>query len=175
MTECLCALCTKVVTAPNLPALFPCPDKTENWSLDCNWLSPLVNGKAVYIKRGFITDGASIPRIAWRVIGHPFSKDLLPHALPHDGLYAAELFPTHAECDAWMQASMALAADNYPLSVSWLKRNAVWSAVRTCGGLVWRKHTAQTVYKARQYCKLVGPEEYAQLRDGEACENAVDS
>lgn len=38
----------------------------------------------VVIPRGFEWDGASIPRLFWRVAGHPMQYDTLPGALLHD-------------------------------------------------------------------------------------------
>jgi len=160
---CLCPDCAFITR--DLPALTPLPGAGELWRVDCHWLSPLVNGVAVLIRRSFTTDGASIPRVAWRVIGHPFAKDMLPHALGHDGLYAAELL-SRKEADDWMLTSMALAEDNFPgQPVSWAKRNAVWSAVRTGGGFVWRGHTPESVAEARRLVSLVRMPEYDALRN----------
>jgi hypothetical protein len=41
------------------------------------------------IPRGFIFDGASIPRIFWPFIGHPFNGKYIKSALVHDYLYDA--------------------------------------------------------------------------------------
>ena len=86
--RCLCECCNALTVHPSLPALTPIADKGDEWDVDCHWMSHCANGRAVVIRRGFHTDGASIPRLAWRVIGHPFAKDILPHALAHDALYA---------------------------------------------------------------------------------------
>lgn len=165
MTECLCPMCRVVETAPNLPAMFGLPDASDNWQLSCHWLSPLVNGRAVLIKRGFTTDGASIPRIAWRVIGHPFSKNLLPHALAHDALYAAELLP-RAECDAFFLKSMAESGTHFSRSVSLVKRDLVWAAVRIGGGFVWSGHTLASVEGARRNVRLLDETEWDAVRIG---------
>ena len=145
---CACGNCAHVATYPELPSLTPVPDTSANWTVDCHWRSQLVKGRAVLIERGFATDGASIPSWAWRVIGHPWSKDLLPHALAHDALYAGELL-TREECDQWFLDSMALAG------VSWVKRYAIYEAVRLGGGNVWRKHTAEGIAAARRDAQLV--------------------
>lgn len=163
MCRCVCTDCHYVLSYPDLPALLPLPDKTENWRLECHFLTPLVNGRAVLLRRGLVTDGASIPRLAWRVIGHPFSKDLLPHALGHDGLYAAELMP-RSDGDDWFLTSMALADSNFELGVSWTKRNAVWSAVRCGGSFVWDRHTDASIADARRYVTLLDAEQHHILR-----------
>lgn len=104
-------------------------------------------GKCIKIKKGFTTDGASIPNtpmIRW-LIGHPFSMPLLPCAIGHDGLYAGELLP-RKECD-WLFLELMKRA-----KIGWLKRNAVWSAVRLGGAVVWARHTVDSILKAREYC-----------------------
>ena len=156
---CQCQNCYKLTTAPEFPSATPLPDTSEEWRVDCHWLSPLINGKAVLIRRGFYTDWASIPRIAWRVIGHPTSKYIIGHALPHDALYSAELM-SRSECDDWFLTSMAMAEFNYPLKVGWAKRNAIWSAVRIGGGVVWNKHTKEGVEAARKLVTLLDTAEW---------------
>lgn len=163
MSKCICPQCACVVSWPDLPALLPLPDASDNWRVDCAYLSPLVNGVAVLVKRGLTTDGASVPRLAWRVIGHPFAKDLLPHALIHDALYASELLP-RGEADDWFLASMASARERYALGVGWARRNAVWSAVRAAGGLVWSRHTPASVAAARALVRVLTPDEYGAVR-----------
>lgn len=159
---CLCGDCGAITFG--LPALTPVPGAGDLWRVDCHWCSPLVDGVAVLVRRGFLTDGASVPRLAWRVIGHPFAKDLLPHAIGHDGLYAAELLP-RAACDAWMLGSMAAAGTNFPgQAVGWARRNAVYSAVRAGGGFVWSGHAPGSVAEARALVSLVREPEYSRLR-----------
>lgn len=105
-----------------------------------------VRGKFYHIeiKTGFIFDGASIPRIAWRVVGHPWQMPLLVCALPHDVLYASEYF-TQAECD-WIFLELMKA-----VGINWVKRNTIWLAVKSFGGFVWMKHTRYSINKAKSY------------------------
>ena len=153
---CLCESCNSLRCHPESPALTPVADKTDEWTVDCHWMSHCVNGRAVIIRRGFHTDGASIPRLAWRVIGHPFSKDILPHALAHDALYASEAM-TRRECDDWFAESMRISG------VSAIKRRAIWSAVRLFGWSVWRSHDTRAVFDARRSVRLIGGEEHDAL------------
>ena len=46
------------------------------------------------VERGYVTDGLSIPRLAWLTIGHPFSGRLLAAGLVHDMLcdVAAQIY-----------------------------------------------------------------------------------
>lgn len=146
----------KVSFYPELPKMEKLTDGTENWCICENWVSQLVKGHAVLIKKGTITDGASIPRFFWRFIGHPLMGWILGHALPHDGLYMAELAPRDW-CDKWFLNSMALAG------VPWWKRNAVWAAVRCGGGVVWMAHKHDDVEAARRQCSVVDSDQYAAL------------
>lgn len=47
----------------------------------------------ITVRRGFRTDGASIPRQAWAVLGHPFDCVRIVASLAHDALYATRLLP----------------------------------------------------------------------------------
>jgi hypothetical protein len=105
----------------------------------------------VAVRAGLRTDGISIPRVAWRIVGHPFQVPLLGPALVHDGLYAAELARDHSEADWIMLEFMDRAG------IGWVKRNAVYAAVRTFGGVAWWRHTRQSVVTSRQYVALLRP------------------
>jgi hypothetical protein len=108
-----------------------------------------VKGKKyqIVIKSGLIFDGASIPRACWRVAGHPYQYPLLACALPHDILYATELFK-QSECDWIFLLLMQL------VGIGWLKRNVVYSAVRCFGWIVWKKHTDKSIEDAKAYIRI---------------------
>jgi len=40
-----------------------------------------------FVEAGFVTDGASIPRLLWPLIGHPIDPSYYPAAIVHDSLY----------------------------------------------------------------------------------------
>lgn len=42
----------------------------------------------VSVPKGFIFDGASIPRMLWRIAGHPFTAKYITAACVHDYLYS---------------------------------------------------------------------------------------
>lgn len=42
------------------------------------------------VPQGFESDGASLPRLFWRLLGHPFSMDYLWEAVLHDYLYRTQ-------------------------------------------------------------------------------------
>ena len=47
----------------------------------------------VLVMPGFRTDGASIPRLLWRVLGHPFEADTIGAAVRHDYAYQTGRVP----------------------------------------------------------------------------------
>lgn len=132
----------------HLPSMTPPSNANGQWMVDEDWMTPVIDGICVSIKAGMPTDGASIPRIAWRVIGHPFQIPLLGPALGHDALYAAELIPRD-EADRWFLEAMKKAG------IGWVKRNTIWLAVRAGGWAVWRKHTGRSIAKARMFASLL--------------------
>ncbi len=143
----------------HLPPMIPPEKAGGEWTVDADWVSPPLDGVCVEIKRGFQTDGVSIPRVAWRLIGHPFQVPLLGPALCHDALYAGELVVGHHEAD-WMFLSWMQQA-----GIGWAKRNSVWSAVRSCGGWTWDRHSRASVTKARMYCRLIISDDKATNRN----------
>ncbi len=42
------------------------------------------------VPKGFVTDGASIPRFLWRVTDTPFSPDIITAAIVHDFLFSLD-------------------------------------------------------------------------------------
>lgn len=112
-----------------------------------HWQCTLINDAVLTVRRGFSFDGASIPRLFWRVAGHPFQMPLLVAATAHDAMYSAELF-SRGECDRIFRELMRRAGINR------VKRNAVYYAVRCGGWAVWRRHTPESVARARDFCTI---------------------
>lgn len=86
-----------------------------------------------------IIDGASIPRLLWRIIGHPlFSRFWIAFVI-HDYLYGntalteQELRMSRGEVE---KLFYDLLRDQ---GVSWLKAKAMYNAVRLAGGFFFRK------------------------------------
>ena len=155
---CSCGNCRQLVFYPELPPLEPPPlgSKSADWFLWCGYVGPLIDGRATLIRRGFLTDGASIPRPVWPLVGHPFQVPLLAYALPHDADYAAELF-TRQECDRRFLEGMVE-------HIGFAKRNTIWTAVRGGGGVPWAQHTKESIAFARQFCRVIGEEEWYALK-----------
>jgi len=86
----------------------------------------------VYIKvpKGFVTDGASIPRIAWTIIGSPFTGRYRNAAVIHDYLYTVQT------CSRW-QADRIFYQAMRALKVSPWRRSLMHLAVRSFGWIPW--------------------------------------
>jgi hypothetical protein len=95
-------------------------------------------------KKGYKTDGASIPFIFWAFNLHPYQGDTLMPAVFHDLFYQTELY-SRASCD---NNFLYLMRKN---GVGFLKRTAFYIMVRIFGGFVWSRHTVGSVTKARSF------------------------
>lgn len=99
------------------------------------------------IKKGFVFDGASIPKLFWNVIGSPFTGKYKEAALVHDALYASEYFK-RKECDDIFLDLMERA------DVGYFKRYTMYWAVRIGGDMVWSKHRYDDVKKAKEFINV---------------------
>lgn len=112
----------------------------DRWKLIVNYQN---NFTRRYIKRGFIFDGASIPRAFWRVVGHPMEGDILASALEHDAEYSAQ-FISKKQADERFLQNMEHAG------VCWMKRKVFYYAVKFFGFSSWRGNK-KTVASARSF------------------------
>lgn len=87
----------------------------------------------------FVSDGASIPRFAWIIVGSPWSGVFPYAAVIHDFLYSKlgkldNKTYTRYQCDKIFLEAMRV------LGVSWWKRRIMYRAVRMWGWIPWRNH-----------------------------------
>lgn len=101
----------------------------------------------VTAKAGFIFDGASVPKFFWRVVGHPFSFELLRPAVIHDICYATECFARDYSDDLF-EEMLDFAG------VSEIKEDAMYLAVRVGGGDVWDEHTEESIESALKFIDI---------------------
>lgn len=105
----------------------------NRWGKRIEW-----NGKTFTIPRGFKSDGASVPRLFWRVVFPPSDPTALRAAFAHDYIYREQPEGwTRAEADKMFFDLMV--ADG----VSRFRAGLAYIAVRLCGGVVWRKHAEE--------------------------------
>jgi len=85
------------------------------------------------IPAGTPTDGASIPRALWSIVGSPFTGKYTPAAVLHDWLYLTGIY-SRKESDQILYKAMI--ASNVPL---W-KADIICTGVRAGGWVAWNKH-----------------------------------
>jgi hypothetical protein len=88
----------------------------------------------VTVKSSFITDGASIPKLFWSIVGNPLENDILKPTIIHDGLYTIMQF-TRLECDKLLRAMLLFNG------TSKAKAYLIYYVVRLFGGSHWKKDT----------------------------------
>ena len=101
----------------------------------------------VHVKAGFRTDGASIPRLLWRVFGSPYDPDIFAAAIAHDALYRGEIVPRKDADRAFLKMMVES-------GVPKRKRRLVYRGVRWFGWITWLGHTEKSVREARRYIEL---------------------
>jgi hypothetical protein len=103
-------------------------------------------GVRVDIKAGFLFDGLSIPRVFWRVVGHPLAGRALPGGLTHDALYASHLVDRDLADDIFLDVLTRN-------SVKWHNRRIMYLAVHLFGGVAWL-HNSRDIKSAREYVQV---------------------
>ena len=63
---------------------------TEDYNIALTVLGISLN---ITVKKGFIFDGASVPRFLWTFIGHPMTPPRVAAALVHDWLHKSQVVP----------------------------------------------------------------------------------
>lgn len=91
------------------------------------------DGIIITVPAGFISDGASIPRIFWSIIGSPWTGKYISAAILHDYLYYMKTFSREKSDLIFLEAMKIL-------GVSKLKRKIIYYAVRAGGRFAWKKH-----------------------------------
>lgn len=117
--------------------------------VECEWLSDgqirltspvvgIVNGAPWIVPSGFVSDGATIPRLAWRVAGHPFSRRILRPAIIHDAGYelavetpSLDRYPTRLDVDRAFYSLLRYEG------VGWARAHVMYAAVRAGGRGYW--------------------------------------
>jgi hypothetical protein len=85
---------------------------------------------------GFRTDGQSVPRLLWPIVGHPLETESIRAACLHDRYYKWPDVRTREQIDRMFFE--ALLADG----VFFAEARAKYRAVRWFGWFAWRRHRA---------------------------------
>ena len=119
---------------PSVGEAFPLPLKGEyvgrgQWKLTevFKYVNPPL---AVKVPIGFVTDGASIPRLVWVLIGSPWGGKYAKAAVVHDYGYYTQVQPRRM-VDKQFIDGMTI------LGVSYWKKRVMYRAVRMGGWICW--------------------------------------
>ena len=91
-------------------------------------------GRVWWCEPGQVVNGASIPRVFWRLIGSPMTGRYRRAACLHDCAYAHQKSPREEADEMFMEA---MDADG----VGRVLRGVMWWAVRMFGGRNWKLET----------------------------------
>jgi hypothetical protein len=103
----------------------------------------------ITVTKGFVFDGASIPKFFWRVIGHPFSSKYIRSALIHDILYMTEAMDRKVADKTFKEMLKHDRVESWKIPL-------MYNAVRVGGGSVWKNHKQKEVAKAHKFIKIEG-------------------
>lgn len=81
------------------PPIIP---EGDHWRLNSEYTVRIGQSHKLVCPDGMWTDGASIPRFFWRLIGHPMQLPGFRAAIIHDGGYMGELIWYHKQGDDWI-------------------------------------------------------------------------
>jgi hypothetical protein len=97
----------------------------------------------IEVPAGFLTDGASVPRIFWSIL-YPFGS-YFPAALVHDYLYSkvSDHFTAARKIDRKESDKIFLEAMK-DVGVDWLTRHTIYRAVRLGGWKGYKKSPIRT-------------------------------
>ena len=104
----------------------------------------------IRVYKGFRTDGGSIPRISWTLLGiTPFDPRCVYAFFIHDWLYSSETL-SRSSADAILDEVLKIKP-----SPNAVQRWLIWSHVRMYGWLVWARHTSESVKEARHFGEII--------------------
>jgi len=101
----------------------------------------------VVVAQGFVTDGASIPRLFWGIIGCPLRGKYVGSAIIHDGLYASHRL-SKSEADKFFLEMMK------HNGVGVIRRYAMYYAVKIFGRSSYRK-SEDVVHRNKKVVKVI--------------------
>lgn len=103
------------------------------WELTAPFEYHSLKGDIIKVPVGFVTDGASIPKFAYSLIGSHWSGEYARACVPHDWCYFKQLY-SRKKCDKLFLEAMLI------LKVPFWKRWIMYYAVRLVGWIRWNKY-----------------------------------
>ena len=116
---------------PDPPLLYP--DCGDRYILADDYSARVDVGGSTFfvdVPAGFPTDGASIPRRLWPVIGHPFAPIRMRAALLHDWIYSSHVL-SRRDADV-VYREVLIESGMFPL-FAWIE----WAVLRCAGWMHW--------------------------------------
>lgn len=99
----------------------------------------------IVVLPGAVSDGASIPSFLWSVPGMAaFQGDTFAASFVHDMLYSAELVKRDV-ADRLFREILRNSG------VGVVRANLMYGAARAFGGVVWSRHTPESIAEARKF------------------------
>lgn len=102
----------------------------------------------ITVRRGFRTDGASIPRQVWAVLGHPFDCVRIIAAVVHDAIYATHLLPRLLA--DWLYYLALRQHSHAPRLYAF----GEFFAIRRGGKGAWKEKTPESITANRQLVRV---------------------
>jgi hypothetical protein len=100
-----------------------------------------VGGMSIAVPAGFEFDGASIPPLAWPIIGSPFDPRFVRAALLHDWIYSSHLMPRKEADIAFRDILLADGVGDW-------RAELMYRAVRLAGVASWPDSPEDVAYMA---------------------------
>lgn len=123
--------------APELDPIYNSTTKTWNWVLLKDWVVEY-DGIVYVVPKGFVTDGATIPKWLWPIFGTPTDVPRLYVALLHDYLYTiGPRKDPNKRCKLRKQADRIYRDFNIQLGEPKCRTNVEYSFIRMFGGKHW--------------------------------------
>ena len=126
------------LTMPTMTALY-----AGLWQLASDWSVPfkLPDGRRgrVMVYAGFVTDGASVPRMAWFLAGHPMESPRIVAALAHDWLYASHATDRKTADEIYAAILRAVGRASWRVAVE-------YAALLRFGESAWHEHDDEAKY-----------------------------
>jgi len=118
------------ITVLGYPKLLPVGESNHYKLLEDLTFS--FHGMEVTVPKGYLTDGASIPRFAWYFVGSPFEPRHMLGAIIHDWLYSQRIADQKVADAVFLQILKEQGKRPVPALVMWL-------TLRIFGWMWWRK------------------------------------
>lgn len=101
------------------------------WEVDEPFQYHVDNNEVIWIPKGYLTDGATIPRFLWTIIGHPL-QGYAQAAVIHDFCYGKRLYSRKRSDEIFLEAMAVLEVPRW-------KRRVIFRALRLFGWWAWGK------------------------------------